>query len=163
MKKQLLFLFLISSFYSCQLLKNTAAKVKALSQCKFELTDVHKKISFTENTNNLWNYVITLDITASNPTVENIILGEYRLDLYANDKWIAAITTKTPIALNPNSKTLIEAKTIISPSGALSIFLKKLFEKSIEYKVQGTFYLNLKGFIFPLKIQLFKYVENPNK
>lgn len=163
LRKYLLFLFLIPTVNSCQVLKNTANKAKAITQCKFELIDVHKKISFTEKTNNLWNYVITLDIAGTNPTVENITLGEYRLDLYANDKWIANIATKTPIALKPNSKTQIEAKTIISPNGALSIFLKKLFDKPIEYKVQGTFYLNLNGFVFPLELQLFKYVENPNK
>ncbi len=164
MKKYLLFLFIISSVIfcnSCQLLRDTADKANALAQCKFELTGVHKKVSFTENTNNLWNYVITLDFSAINPTPENITLGEYRLDLYANDKWISDISTKIPICLKPNGTTLIEAKTIISPNGVLSIFFKKLFDRPIEYKVSGTFYLNLKGFTLPLQLQLIKYVENP--
>ncbi len=128
-------------------------------QCSFELRDVHKKISFTENTNNLFNYVVTLDIAGINPTVENIKLGEYKFDLFANDKWIGNVASTVPIDLFPNSTTMIEEKIIISPRGVIGILFKKLFDISIEYKLVGTFYLNLKGFIFPLQVNLLKFID----
>jgi len=162
LKRYLLFLFIFSTFLlcnSCKLLQSTADKAKALVQCSFELKDVHKKISFKEQTNNLFNYVVTLDIAGINPTVENIKLGEYKFDLFANDKWIGNVASTVPIDLLPNSTSMIEAKIIISPSGAIGILFKKLFEISIEYKLVGTFYLNLKGFVFPLQVNLLKFVD----
>lgn len=165
MKKYLLFLFIISSiifFNSCELLRETTDKAKALSQCKFEIISVEKKVSFAEQTSNIWNYVIRLDIAGINPSSENIILGGYKLDLYANDKWISDIATQAPIALKANCTTTIIAKTIFSPSGALSIFWKKLFNKRIEYKIKGTFFLKLGNFSLPIEVQLLKVVDNPN-
>lgn len=162
MKKYLLFIFIFSAFLfgnSCKVLQRTADKAEALARCKFELKDVRKKISFTEQTNNLFNYVVTLDIAGINPTVENIKLGEYRFDLYANDKWIGGVASKIPIDLTPNATTMIEEKIIISPSGAIGVLFKKLFDIPIEYKLVGTFYLNLKGFVFPLQVNLLKFVD----
>ena len=162
MKNYLLFIFIFSTFLfcnSCKLLQRTADKAKALAQCSFKLKDVHKKISFKEKTNNLFNYVVTLDIAGINPTKENIKLGEYKLDLYANGKWIGDVASTVPIALRPYDTTMIEEKIIISPRGAIGILFKKLFDISIEYKLCGTFYLNLKGFIFPLQADLIKFVD----
>lgn len=157
----IIFLFFLS-FNSCTLLKSSANKAKALAQCKFELVSVDKKVSFTEATSNIWNYVIQLHIAGINPSSENISLGGYRLDLYANDKWISDISTQVPIALKAHGTTMIVAKTVISPSGVFSIFWKKLLNKKIEYKIKGTFFLKLGNFTLPMEVQLVKIVDNPN-
>ena len=162
MKVKVFFVFVLFHLFSltgCKLLKNTADRLEALSQCKFELIDIRKKISFTEQTNNLFNYVVTLEIAGINPTIENIKLGQYRFDLYANDKWIGEITSKVPIDLLHNSTTIIEEKIIISPRGAIGVMYKKLFDIPIQYKLTGTFYLNLKGFILPVQVNLLKFVD----
>ena len=156
----MLFVLLVTS---CQLLKTTTNKAKALAQCKFELVDVHKKGSFTENTSNIWNYVITFKIAGINPTSENITLGGYKSDLYANAKWIGNIATDTNIVLKRNDTTTIFAKTIISPGGVIGILLKKLFDRPIEYKIKGTFYLTLGNFTYPIECELIKFAETPNK
>lgn len=154
--------FIIITSNSCQLLRRTADKAKALSQCKFELQKVDKKVSFTQHTGNIWNYVITAHIAGINQSVENISLGSYRLDLYANDKWVTDIATQTPIALKPHETTMIEAKAIFSPSGAWSIFWKKLTNQKIEYRIKGTFYLSIGSFNYPFAIDLVRWEDNPN-
>lgn len=150
-------------FSGCQLIKSTANKVEALTQCTFELADVHKKVSFIENTRNIWNYVIEADINAINPTSETITLGSYELDLYANNKYLSNIATQTPIVLNSNATTTITIKTVISPIGVLRVFLKKLFNKPVEYKINGIFVLQLREFSIPIKCQLVKFVDEPRE
>lgn len=97
-----------------------------------------------------------------NPNAEDISIGGYKLDLYANDKWVSNISTQQYIVLIANETIIINAKTIISPSGVWSIFWKKLLNKKMEYKVAGTFYLRIGIFTFPVKVNIFKIVDNPN-
>ena len=153
----------ILCFTGCQLLKTFSNKAIALTQCKIELVEVEKGISFTEYTSNLWNYVIEITFAAINPTVENITLGGYKLDLYANEKFISKITTEKAIELKANKTTNIVVKTILSPSGVIGIVFKKIFDIPIEYKINGTFYLSLGDFTFPLETTLIKYKDHPNK
>lgn len=156
------FIFLFSGF-SCQLIKNTASKAEAISRCKFDLVQVKKKVSFTEHTSNLWNYVIELDIACRNPSNETIILGGCQLDLFANSKWIGDVQTPIPISLKSNTITNIKAKTIISPSGVFGILFKKFLGEEITYTLSGTFNLKLGDFTFPLKVELLKVVDHNNQ
>lgn len=158
----ILLLLLSLSFTGCKLLKKTADKAKALSQCKFELKKVDKKISFTQHVGNIWNYVITVHVAGINPTSENISLGSYRLDLYANDKLVTDMATQDPIALIPHDTTMIDMKAIIAPSGVWTIFWKNLMHKKIEYRIRGTFYLRLGNFSYPFAIDLARWEENEN-
>lgn len=80
-------LLILILFAKCSILKSTANKAEALTQCKFELKNVEKKVSFKEHIGNIWNYVITIHVSGINPTKENISLGNYRLDLFANARW----------------------------------------------------------------------------
>lgn len=155
----LIFLFLFSS---CKIFKNSTHKIKALSKCKFELVEVNKKVSFTQNVGNIWNYVIEIKIGATNPNTEDISVSGYKLDLYANEKLVSNISTQEHLILKADATTIINAKTIISPSGVWSIFWKKLMNKKIEYKVAGTFYLRIGIFYFPIRVNLFKVMDNPN-
>ena len=155
----LIFLFHLSS---CKVFKNSAHKLKALSKCKFELLGVDKKISFTQHVGNIWNYVIEIKIGATNPNAEDISVSGYKLDLYANDKLVSNISTEEHLVLKANETTIINAKTIIAPSGVWSIFWKKLMNKKIEYKVDGTFYFRIGIFYLPIRVTLFKVVDNPN-
>ena len=157
---KILLIFLLLN--SCQVIKKSAHKVKVLSHCKFDLVSVDKKVSFTQHVGNIWNYVIELKIGATNPDSENVRLGGYKLDLYANGKWVSNIATQQSIILKAQETTIINAKTIIAPSGVWSIFWKKLTNQKIEYKVAGTFYLRIGIFTFPIKVMLFKVVDNPN-
>lgn len=157
--------FLFSFFIfasSCGLLRRSADKAKALSKCKFELIKVDKKISFTQNVGNIWNYVITAHIAAINPSKENISLGSYSLKLYANDKWVTDITTQTAIIIKPEGTTPIDVKAIIAPNGAWQIFWKKLLNKKIEYRIKGTFYLRLGAISYPFEVNLVRWEDNPN-
>ncbi|MCX6325031.1 MAG: LEA type 2 family protein [Bacteroidia bacterium] len=146
----------------CQIFNKIGDKAKVLIKCKFELVKVDKKVSFAEKTSNIWNYVIQIDIAGTNPNSENITLGGYKLALYANNKWISDIATQVPISLKANATTIITLKTIISPSGVLGVFWKKLIKKKIEYKIKGTFFLRLENISVPIEVQLFKIVDNPN-
>jgi LEA14-like dessication related protein len=146
----------------CQIFKKIGDKAKVLIKCKFELVKVDKKVSFAEKTTNIWNYVIQIDIAGTNPNSENIALGGYKLALYVNNKWISDIATQVPLSLKANATTIISLKTIISPSGVLGVFWKKLIKKKIEYKIKGTLFLKIENIIVPIQIQLYKIVENPN-
>jgi hypothetical protein len=157
-----LLLFCTITLVNCQLLKSSTEKIKSLSSCKFDLVKVDKKVSFTEKTSNLWNYVIKLNIEAINPSNENITIGSYKLALFANDKWLSNIITEEPIRLTPNDTSIIIAKTIISPSVVLSVFWKNLMNEKIEYKINGTFYLKLGEFSYPFELTLLRVVENEN-
>jgi len=163
--KVYLYIFLIFLFsgFSCQLIKNTASKAEAISRCKFDLIQVKKKVSFTEYTSNLWNYVIELDIACRNPSNETIVLGGYQLDLFANGKWIGNVQTPIPLSLKSNAINNINAKTIISPSGVLGILFKNFLGEEITYTLNGTFNLKLGDFTYPLKVQLLKVVDHNNQ
>ncbi len=158
----LLVALLLISLSNCKFLQKTADKAKALSQCKFELKKVDKKVSFTQNVGNVWNYVITAHIAGINPTKEQIGLGRYSLKLFANDKWVTDINSPSSIILIPENTTDIQIKAIIAPNGAWEIFWKKLWNKKIEYRIQGTFYLRLGTFTYPFAIDLVRWEDNPN-
>ena len=159
--KNWIIIILLILLSGCSLLKTPISKAKALSMCTFELIDVNKKISFTERTSNIWNYVIEVTIHAANNSSENISLGRYQFDLYANEKLLSKIETNVPISLKASSTTSIIAKTVVSPSGTLGVFLKKLFDLPIEYKINGTFFLTIGNFTIPLERQLIKFVDKP--
>lgn len=150
-------------FSSCRIIKDQADNLNALSQCSFQLVEVDKRVSFTEKTNNLWNYVITLNFAGLNPNERDVLIGEYHLDLYVNDRLLSKITNTTPLVLAANGTTPFTLKTIVSPSGALSLFWKKLRNKRIEYRVTGTFYLRLGMIRLPFSINLLRMVDNPNE
>lgn len=158
-----LFLLLPILLTSCGAIKNQAENIEALSRCTFNLVDVTKKISFTEKTNNIWNYVITLNFEGINPNQREVLIGEYDLDLYVNDRLLGKITNSLPLTLKSNGSTNFTLKAIISPSGALSLFWKKLRNKRIAYRVAGTFYLKLGMFRVPVTVNLLRFVDNPNE
>jgi LEA14-like dessication related protein len=120
-------------------------------------------VSFTEKTNNLWNYVITLNFEGNNPNERDVFIGEYDLDLYVNDRLLSKITNSNPLVLKANGTTSFSLKTIVSPSGAFSLFWKKLRNKRIEYRVSGTFYLKLGVVRLPFTINLLRLVDNPDE
>ncbi|MEI7801711.1 MAG: LEA type 2 family protein [Bacteroidota bacterium] len=161
MKTQVL-LILFVVFVGCGVIKKSSHKIKALSKCKFELIAVDKKVSFTQHVGNIWNYVIEIKIGAINPNSEDISLSGYKFDLYANDKLVSNISTEEHLILKADTTTIINAKTIISPSGVWSIFWKNLMNKKIEYKIAGTFYLRIGIFYLPIQVNLIKIVDNPN-
>lgn len=158
------FLALVFFFATgCKVIKNQAENLDALSRCSFDLVNVEKRVSFTEKTNNLWNYVITLNFEGNNPNERDVFIGEYDLDLYVNDRLLSKITNTNPLILKANGTTSFSLKTIVSPSGAFSLFWKKLRNKRIEYRVSGTFYLKLGVVRLPFTINLLRMVDNPDE
>ena len=160
--KVIFLLIVLLNLSGCSFFKNTYNKARALRQCSFELVDVTKKVSFVENTSNIWNYVIDITIHATNNSMENISLGRYQLDLYANDKWLSKIETDISIRLEALNTTPIHIKAIIKPSGVIGILLKKLFKVPIEYKINGIFFLSIGDVTIPIEKQLIKYIDSPN-
>ena len=147
------------TFTSCKLLKQTAAKAKALTQCRFDVVNVKQKVTLRENTRNFWNYVITINIDATNPTIEKINLGGYALDLYADGKWVGVIKTPVNIALTPTAVTHIPIKTVIAPNGAMSIIWKKLWNKKIQYRIKGTFTVKLGPAVLAIPMDVAKFSD----
>jgi len=140
---------------SCTFFKNLSSRALAVTQCSIELENVTHKISFKEKTSNIFNYVISVNLIGKNPTDVDVSLGRYKLDLYANDKYITSFTTDTPIKLSANSNTRIPVKLIVAPGTTAGLIFKKLIGKPIEYKVNGTFYLSLGAYTISIERQLF--------
>lgn len=160
--KYLGILLLMHVLLGCSVLRDKMTNVKNLASCKFEIADVDKRVSFRENTNNLWNYVITLKFDGNNPNTEDVKIGNYKLDLFVNGKLLTQLTSPSRFILTAERSTPFEIKAIIAPNAALGLFWKKLQNQRIEYQVRGTFYLALGAFQFPINLNLFKYVENGN-
>lgn len=160
--KYLGILLLLHFVMGCSVLQDKMTNVKNLAECKFEFADVEKKVSFRENTNNFWNYVITLRFNGNNPNTDDVKIGNYKLDLYVNGKLLTQISSPSRFILTAERTTPFEIKAIIAPTAALGLFWKKLQNQRIEYQVRGTFYLALGVFQFPINLNLFKYVENGN-
>lgn len=158
--KYLGILLLIHVLLGCSVLQDKMTNVKNLASCKFEIADVDKGVSFRENTNNLWNYVITLKFNGNNPNTEDVKIGNYKLDLFVNGKLLTQLTSPSRFILTAERSTPFEIKAIIAPNAALILFWKKLRKQRIEYQVRGTFYLSLGIFQYPINLNLFKYVEN---
>jgi len=156
----ILVLFIITLSNGCTVMKNVGAKACAIIQCSIELENIKKYISFTEPTKNLFNYVIEINFIGKNPTIQNISLGRYKFDLYANGKYLSSFDTQIPIRLDANSNTPIQAKILISPETTIGILFKNLFDIPIEYKVNGTFYLSIGNFTLPIERELIKFVNN---
>lgn len=163
-----LFLVVSLSFVlnSCSFLKQTKLDLKdkssqflAITSCKFELTDVHKYVSFTQNTSNIWNYVVDFVITIDNPSKHQINLGRYSLDVFVNEKWLCDIQMNDEIILKPEKSTTLNTKAILSPNDAAGLLFKKLFDKKIEYRINGTFYLRIGQFEIPFTKELVKFTD----
>ena len=158
--RNIVFFLLTLGLTSCGIIKNHSENLKNLSRCRFEFVNAEKKVSFREPTSNLWNYVISLNFKGINPNDVAVRIGSYRLDLFVNDRYLTQINTNGSIILAPQSTTDFCLKAVIAPNGALSLFWKKLRKKRIEYRVVGTFTLNLGIFKRDVSVNLFKFVEN---
>jgi LEA14-like dessication related protein len=124
------------SVSSCGIIKNHSENLKNLSRCRFEFVNAERKVSFSEPTANLWNYVISLNFQGINPNDVPVRIGSYRLDLFVNDRYLTQINTNGSIILAPQSSTDFCLKAVIAPNAALSLFWKKLRKKRIEYRTR---------------------------